>query len=66
MQSFAKRCAIALAALTGAASALNGIVAPSEVQAGSEFEVTFQDSSNDHYRVYLAAALGGSNGPTCK
>ena len=65
MQSFTKRCALALATLTTAVTALNGIVAPSEVAAGDEFEVTFQSSNDDKFRVYLAASLAGSNGPTC-
>ncbi|KAK4624022.1 hypothetical protein CLAFUW4_05589 [Fulvia fulva] len=65
MQSFTKRCALALATLATAVTALDGIVAPSEVAAGEEFEVTFQSSNDDSYRVYLAASLAGSNGPTC-
>lgn len=55
-----------LATLTAATTALDGIVAPSEVEAGNEIEVTFQHSNDDQYRVYLAASLAGSNGPTCK
>ncbi|EME45092.1 hypothetical protein DOTSEDRAFT_43502 [Dothistroma septosporum NZE10] len=65
MQSFTKRCAVALLTLTTAVTALDGIVAPAEVAAGEEFEVTFQSGNDDNYRVYLAAALAGSNGPTC-
>lgn len=65
MVAFTQRCAFALAALTTAASALDGIVAPSEVTAGQSFKITFQDANDDQYRVYLAASLAGSNGPTC-
>ena len=65
MVAFAQRYAFALAALTTAASALDGIVAPSEVTAGQSFKITFQDANDDQYRVYLAASLAGSNGPTC-
>lgn len=55
-----------LATLTATVTALDGIVAPSQVAAGSEIEVTFQEANDDKYRVYLAASLSGSNGPTCK
>ncbi|KAK4502846.1 hypothetical protein PRZ48_006272 [Zasmidium cellare] len=65
MRSFGEKCALGFAALTTAVSALDGIVAPSQVQAGQEIEVTFQDANDDQYRVYLAASLAGSNGPTC-
>ncbi|KXT11411.1 hypothetical protein AC579_9877 [Pseudocercospora musae] len=54
-----------LATFAGAALALNGIVAPSTVAAGSEFNVTFENANDDNYRVYLAASLSGSNGPSC-
>lgn len=66
MRSFAKRSALVLATLSTAVTALDGIVAPSQVAAGSEIEVTFQDANDDKYRVYLAASLAGSNGPTCE
>jgi hypothetical protein len=55
--------AIGLAAVV---HALDGIVAPGTVAADSDFNVTFQNGNGDQYRVYLAAALGGTNGPTCK
>ncbi|KAK5156978.1 hypothetical protein LTS14_004495 [Recurvomyces mirabilis] len=47
------------------ANALNGIVAPNSVAADSEFQVTFQNGNSDSYRMYLAAALTGVNGPAC-
>lgn len=65
MVTFSKQCALALATLTTAATALDGVVAPADVAAGEQFEVTFQSSTDDNYRVYLAASLAGSNGPTC-
>lgn len=57
---------VALATLAASAHALNGIVAPANISADTKFEVTFENANSDQYRVYLAAALAGVNGPTCK
>ncbi|KAM3416194.1 hypothetical protein BST61_g7800 [Cercospora zeina] len=57
--------AAALATLLLGASALDGIVTPSNITAGEPFDITFQNANDDNYRVYLAAALAGVNGPTC-
>lgn len=57
---------VALATLTASVHALNGIVAPANISADTKFEVTFENANSDQYRVYLAAALAGVNGPTCK
>ena len=65
MKCFTGR-AVALVTLVASANALNGIVAPGNISAGSTFEVTFENANSDQYRVYLAAALAGVNGPTCK
>lgn len=56
---------LSFATLIVAVSALNGIVVPATISAGDEFEATFQNAGDDRYRVYVAAALSGSNGPTC-
>lgn len=56
---------LTFAALIVAVSALNGIVVPDSIQAGVEFEASFQNANDDSYRIYVAAALLGSNGPTC-
>lgn len=66
MQSFTSKCAVALASLVISASALNGIVAPGNITADKKFEVTFENGNDDEYRVYLAAALAGVNGPACE
>ena len=48
------------------ANALDGITVPQTVQAGEPFNVTFENADDDsQYRVFLGAALIGSNGPTC-
>lgn len=57
---------VALATLAASVHALNGIVAPANISADTKFEVTFENANSDQYRVYLAAALAGVNGPTCK
>ncbi|KAK4901013.1 hypothetical protein LTR27_002197 [Elasticomyces elasticus] len=54
-----------LAAVFAVAQALDGITVPSTVAADNEFQATFQNANSDSYRVYLAASLVGSNGPTC-
>ena len=54
-----------LASLPTAILALNGIVVPPTIQAESQFKATFLDSNSDKYRVFLAAAPAGVNGPTC-
>ena len=42
------------------------VTVPNTIAAGESFEVTAEDlDSNEKYRVYLAAALGGDTGPTC-
>ncbi|EME85119.1 uncharacterized protein MYCFIDRAFT_173975 [Pseudocercospora fijiensis CIRAD86] len=65
MYALATRYLTLLAPLAGAALALDGIVAPSTIKAGTAFNITFQNANPDTYRVYLAASLSGSNGPTC-
>lgn len=57
---------VALATFVASVHALNGIVAPANISADTKFEVTFENANSDQYRVYLAAALAGVNGPTCK
>lgn len=42
------------------------VTVPLTIAADTSFQVTAEDlDSNDKYRVYLAAALGGDTGPTC-
>lgn len=42
------------------------VTVPVTIAAGTSFQVTAKDlDSNEKYRVYLAAALGGDTGPTC-
>ncbi|KAI7152866.1 hypothetical protein KC349_g8732 [Hortaea werneckii] len=65
MVSFAAQIAVLSASLVVGANALSGIVAPDSVQAGESFNVTFENADDSQYRVYLAARLSGSNGPTC-
>ncbi|KAK4540130.1 hypothetical protein LTR36_009795 [Oleoguttula mirabilis] len=65
MRSFSTRYAALAASLVAAAKALDGIVVPGTVAAGTSFNATFLNGSSDKYRVYLAAALTGVNGPTC-
>ncbi|KAI6864123.1 hypothetical protein KC343_g2873 [Hortaea werneckii] len=65
MVSFAATITALSASLVIGANALNGIVAPDSVQAGYSFNVTFENADDSQYRVYLAARLSGSNGPTC-
>lgn len=65
MPSFTTRAA-ALATLVLGASALDGIVTPANITAGEPFDITFKGANDNTYRVYLAAALAGVNGPTCK
>ncbi|KAF7193365.1 hypothetical protein HII31_05344 [Pseudocercospora fuligena] len=65
MHALTMRYAALLATFAGAALALDGIVAPSTVKAGEDFNVAFENANDDNYRVYLAASLSGSNGPTC-
>ncbi|KAI7312304.1 hypothetical protein KC315_g12035 [Hortaea werneckii] len=65
MVSFTAQIAALSASLIVGASALNGIVAPDSVQAGESFNITFENADDSQYRVYLAARLSGSNGPTC-
>lgn len=62
---FSKMIALTFAACIVAVSALNGIVVPAFIQAGVEFQTTFENANDDEYRIYVAAALLGSNGPTC-
>lgn len=48
--------------------ALDGIVVPPTVDADHPFDITFhRDGSdpNDQFRVFLAAASVGQNGPMC-
>ena len=59
------RGAVLAASLVACVHALDGILAPETVAANSDFQVTFQNGNADQYRVYLAAALAGVNGPTC-
>lgn len=65
MRSFTARYAALAASLIAAAKALDGIVVPDTVAANTEFQATFQNGNSDKYRVFLAAALTGVNGPTC-
>ncbi|KKY30966.1 hypothetical protein UCDDA912_g09087 [Diaporthe ampelina] len=42
------------------------VTVPVTIAAGTSFQLSAEDfDSNDKYRVYLAAALGGDTGPTC-
>lgn len=59
------RYAALVATLLATATALDGIVVPSEVSADQQFQATFSNGNSDQYRVFLAAALAGTNGPTC-
>ncbi|KAK5123706.1 hypothetical protein LTR85_002342 [Meristemomyces frigidus] len=65
MRSFSTRYAALAASLIAAAHALDGIVVPDTIAAGTSVKATFENGSSDKYRVYLAAALTGVNGPTC-
>ncbi|KXS93571.1 hypothetical protein AC578_893 [Pseudocercospora eumusae] len=65
MHALTMRYAALLATFASAVLALDGIVAPSTVKAGKDFNITFQNANDHNYRVYLAASLSGSNGPTC-
>ncbi|KAI7468889.1 hypothetical protein KC351_g13406 [Hortaea werneckii] len=65
MVSLAAQIIAFSASLVVGTNALNGIVAPDSVQAGESFNVTFENADDSQYRVYLAARLSGSNGPTC-
>lgn len=60
-----KMLSLTFAALIVAVSALNGIVVPATIKADSEFAATFENANENQYRIYVAAALLGSNGPTC-
>ncbi|KAK0817439.1 hypothetical protein LTR02_013250 [Friedmanniomyces endolithicus] len=62
--SIARTLALA-ASLTITAQALDGLTVPSSIAADTEFQATFQNGNSDNYRVYLAASLAGTNGPTC-
>ncbi|KAK1034309.1 hypothetical protein LTS16_015521 [Friedmanniomyces endolithicus] len=62
--SIARTTALA-ASLALAAHALDGLTVPSSIAADTEFQATFQNGNSDNYRVYLAASLAGTNGPTC-
>ncbi|KAK6440023.1 hypothetical protein LTR95_003756 [Oleoguttula sp. CCFEE 5521] len=53
------------ACLLTLAQALNGIVVPSTITAAQPFNATFQNASSDSYRVFLAAAVTGTQGPMC-
>lgn len=65
MHTFLAKYAALVASFFVAAQALNGIVVPGTVAANTNFSATFQGGNSDQYRVYLAAALTGVNGPTC-
>nr|POF22327.1 hypothetical protein CFP56_36412 [Quercus suber] len=56
---------VRIALLAAAAHALDSIIVPPSVGAGHSFQVTTTGSDSDTYRVFLAAALTGVNGPTC-
>ncbi|KAK0277911.1 hypothetical protein LTR35_009748 [Friedmanniomyces endolithicus] len=62
--SIARTLALA-ASLTITAQALDGLTVPNTIAADTEFQATFQNGNSDNYRVYLAASLAGTNGPTC-
>ena len=51
MLAITMKYATLLATFAGAALALDGIVAPSMVTAGSDFNVTFENANDDNYRV---------------
>lgn len=58
-------CAALAASLVNLAQAVD-VTVPITIAAETSFQVTAKDlDSNDKYRVYLAAALGGETGPTC-
>lgn len=62
---FARYAALA-ASFVATASAINGIVVPGTIAANSGFQATFEDAKDsDHYRVFLSAAVVGTNGPMC-
>ncbi|KAK0321364.1 hypothetical protein LTR82_007817 [Friedmanniomyces endolithicus] len=61
--SIARTLALA-ASLTITAQALDGLTVPNTIAADTEFQATFQNGNSDNYRVYLAASLAGTNGPT--
>ncbi|KAI6789783.1 hypothetical protein KC361_g8328 [Hortaea werneckii] len=65
MLSITAKIIVLSASLIVGANALNGIIAPDSVQAGESFNITFENANDNQYRVYLAAKLSGSNGPTC-
>lgn len=57
--------AVLAASLVNLAQAVD-VTVPITIAAETSFQVTAKDlDSNDKYRVYLAAALGGETGPTC-
>ncbi|KAK7718589.1 hypothetical protein SLS64_002546 [Diaporthe eres] len=57
--------AVLAASLVNLAQAVD-VTVPITIAADTSFQVTAKDlDSNDKYRVYLAAALGGETGPTC-
>ena len=65
MPSFTTQYAAVAASLVAIVSAIDGIVVPSNVEANTPFNATFLNGNSDQYRVFLAAALAGVNGPTC-
>lgn len=65
MQYHIANCAVLAAYLVNLAHAVD-VTVPINIAADTSFQVTAKDlDSNDKYRVYLAAALGGDTGPTC-
>lgn len=54
------------AASAGAQNAISNIEINSTVSAGSPTQVSFTGADTREYNVYLAAAIIGENGPTCK
>ncbi|KAK0937987.1 hypothetical protein LTR29_010435 [Friedmanniomyces endolithicus] len=62
--SIARTTALA-ASLALTAHAIDGLTVPGTIAADTEFQATFQNGNSDSYRVYLAASLAGTNGPTC-
>ena len=65
MRSSPPRFVALAASLIATAKALDGIVVPATIAADAAFNATFINGNSDSYRVFLAAALTGVNGPTC-
>ncbi|GAB7362836.1 hypothetical protein MBLNU230_g3139t1 [Neophaeotheca triangularis] len=60
-----KSAALATLFAAHATADITNIEIASNVSAGSATDVTFTGADTQEYRVYLAAAITGENGPTC-